>query len=68
MSQFAGNMIELSDHVGQPLIVMSSSAYHSLHDPQRIQLERYGQIIHVPIPTIENYGGGSVRCMIAEVF
>ena len=68
MKQFAGNMLQLCNSSNQNFVVMSSSAYHSLRDDQRNQLARHGALLHFPIPTIEACGGGSVRCMLAEIF
>ncbi len=75
MMNFAGNMIELrrSFHSPAPmepdkLILMSSRAWNCLRKFQQETLSRFGKVIHAPIPTIENAGGGSVRCMIAEIF
>ena len=50
------------------LIVMSSQAKNVLTTKQIQQLEKFGKIVATPIPTIEKFGGGSVRCMLAEVF
>ena len=50
------------------LITMSAAAWKVLAPRERGVLERHGAIVIAPIPTIEQYGGGSVRCMIAEVF
>ena len=67
MNAFAGNMLELEDQSGHKVIAMSESARGSLDATQRQQLERHGTVLAVPIPTIEKYGGGSVRCMLAEI-
>jgi hypothetical protein len=67
MRAFAGNMLELEDRSGRKVITMSESAQLSLDAKQRQRLERHGTIVAVPIPTIEKYGGGSVRCMLAEI-
>ena len=67
MAAFAGNLLELEDRNGGKVIAMSESALRSLEPEQRAQLERQGRIVAVPIPTIEKYGGGSVRCMLAEI-
>lgn len=66
--KFAGNMIELKSGNGQRFLCMSSQAYESLTNEQIEAIEKYDQILHFPIPTIEKYGGGSLRCMIAEIF
>lgn len=68
MNHFAGNMLEVHNTSGEKFIVMSSAAYEALLPEQITRLEKYGRIIHSPIPTIESHGGGSVRCMLAEVF
>ena len=65
MDQFGGNMLELRNADG-PLWVMSSAAYNSLDPAQRKALS--APILHVPLPVIEKYGGGSARCMISEIF
>lgn len=65
---FAGNMLAINDKAGQPYLAMSEQAYKSLDKDQIEQLEQYAEIINFPIYTIEKYGGGSVRCMMAEVF
>ncbi len=65
---FAGNMLQVMNKDDNRLIVMSSSAYYSLDEGQIKRLETNGQIVHVDIRTIETLGGGSVRCMMAEVF
>jgi hypothetical protein len=67
MNQFAGNMLELKSKAGESLLVMSQNAYRSLNNNQKIALEKYCKIVYADINTIENNGGGSARCMIAEV-
>jgi hypothetical protein len=67
MNAFAGNMLELQDANGRALIVMSQTAHDCLNDQQREQLAGYGQLVALSIPTIET-AGGSVRCMLAEIF
>jgi hypothetical protein len=68
MNQFAGNMLELQNHKGERLLVMSSRAYHSLLPAQVSALQKHVKIVHSDIKTIENNGGGSARCMIAEIY
>jgi hypothetical protein len=65
---FAGNMLQLKNLHGDLYWVMSQSASSSLDADQRKVLEQNAGIIASPIPTIEYYGGGSVRCMLAEIF
>lgn len=68
MQHFAGNMLQVRNTKGEPLLVMSSQAYHSLTKTQVKKLEQFNPIIHSPLATIETNGGGSARCMMAEVF
>ncbi|MDH4260247.1 MAG: arginine deiminase-related protein [Gammaproteobacteria bacterium] len=68
MNGFAGNLLALRSRDGEPLIAMSAAAWDCLAQRERLALERHGRIVSAPIPTIERHGGGSVRCMIAEVF
>jgi len=65
---FCGNILNIRNEAGESLIVMSESAFNGFTDAQREQLSRYGRLISNPIPTIETIGGGSCRCMLAEVF
>jgi hypothetical protein len=67
MNAFAGNMLELKNSAGNHLLVMSASAYHSLSPQQINLLEQYCKLIYTDLQTIESNGGGSARCMIAEV-
>lgn len=68
MMSFVGNMLQLRSATGDPLLVMSTQAYQALSPDQISQLEKHGRLVHSPIDTIETYGGGSARCMIAEIF
>ncbi|UKJ05825.1 citrulline utilization hydrolase CtlX [Solitalea lacus] len=67
MNEFAGNMLELKNNKGESLLVMSEQAYKSLATSQVEKLSEHSKIIYAPIYTIEANGGGSARCMIAEV-
>lgn len=67
LERFAGNMLELHDAAGQPLLVMSHSAWHALDDAQRELIESLTNPLVVDIATIERVGGGSARCMLAEI-
>ena len=68
MQNFAGNMLELRTQTGAAIIAMSDCARASLDVTQLADLAGKGaRIVSAPIPTIERLGGGSVRCMIAEV-
>lgn len=68
VKSFAGNMLELKKTDDSSLIVMSDQAFHSLEPEQINQIKSRSDFMYADIPTIEKYGGGSVRCMIAEVF
>ncbi|MGB5170100.1 MAG: arginine deiminase-related protein [Eudoraea sp.] len=68
MHHFAGNMLQVADSNEQRYLVMSSAAYNSLTAEQLSTLEKYNPILHSSLDTIETCGGGSARCMMAEVF
>ncbi len=68
MNRFAGNMLQVQNKNGQRYLVMSSQAYHALTAEQVKELESFNPIIHSDLTTIETNGGGSARCMMAEVF
>ena len=65
---FAGNMLLVKNNSGKYFWVMSSRAFNSLTENQKVILKTDGEIIHVNINTIESLGGGSARCMLAEIF
>jgi hypothetical protein len=67
MNSFAGNMLEVKNKAGENLIVMSQNAYNALDEEQKTTLKKYGKLVYADINTIETNGGGSARCMIAEV-
>ncbi|MBR2947953.1 MAG: amidinotransferase [Bacteroidales bacterium] len=68
MSSFAGNMLELKNRDGKPILVMSSSARKSLTAEQTKQLSGYYKLLSPGLEYIENNGGGSARCMLAEIY
>lgn len=68
LKNFAGNMIELEHPNGKKLLVMSQSAYNSLREDQLKRIRSYAEPLVIDVPTIEKIGGGSIRCMIAEIF
>lgn len=68
MNAFAGNMLLVCNANGKTFLVMSESARKSLTPEQLRQLEKHTQLLPVSIPTIETVGGGSARCMLAEIF
>lgn len=67
MHEFAGNMLQVKATNG-PALVMSDRAYRSLQPDQIKTLESFGPIIHPKLDIIETCGGGSARCMMAEIF
>lgn len=68
MGRFAGNMLQVVNEREEPLLIMSDQALESLREDQIERLEKYNTIIHAPLHTIEQHGGGSARCMLAEIF
>ena len=68
MHAFAGNMLLLRNEEDEKFLVCSEAAVASLSNEQRIMLEAYAQPVPISIPTIEHVEGGSVRCMMAEIF
>ena len=68
ITAFAGNMLQVRSRSGTPILVMSHQAFQALNPDQLAQISTHTQIVHSPIPTIERLGGGSARCMMAEVF
>lgn len=68
MKRFAGNMLQVTNKKGKAFLLMSMRAYESLSPGQIKGLERYNTLLPAPLDTIENNGGGSARCMVAEVF
>ncbi|CAM2954055.1 amidinotransferase [Chryseobacterium flavum] len=68
MQQFAGNMLQVQNKEGEKFLIMSETAYRSLVPGQVAAIEKYCEIIYSDLTTIEVNGGGSARCMLAEVF
>jgi hypothetical protein len=68
VDSFAGNMLEVLGKNNERYLVLSQTAYESLNEHQKAILSQKTNLLPVPIPTIETYGGGSVRCMMAENF
>ena len=67
LDAFAGNMLELRKNDGGRLVAMSKQSFDSLSKDQLAVLQDNGEVLAVPIDTIEASAGGSVRCMLAEV-
>ena len=68
MNAFVGNMLQVENVAGKTYLIMSETAFKCLHHQQIVQIKQYTEIISVAIPTIETIGGGSARCMMAELF
>ena len=68
MHHFAGNMLEVKNKKGESILIMSKAAFETLTEDQKERLEAFAQLLPVAISTIEYAEGGSVRCMIAEIF
>jgi hypothetical protein len=68
MNVFAGNMLHLKNGKGDKFIVLSSTAMQVLREDQKERLSRYGTLLPIDVSIIEQVEGGSVRCMMAEIF
>jgi len=68
MNNFCGNILQLETVNGEKVIAMSQSAYDAFSPAQLAQLSSHGKLLPFNVKTIENIGGGSVRCMLGEVF
>ena len=67
MHEFCGNVLELETAEGEKIVVMSDRAFRAYQPEQISILERHADIVHVDLTTIETHGGGSARCMLAEL-
>jgi hypothetical protein len=67
-NNFAGNMLAIQISDNKNILALSQSSFDSLTTNQKTELEKYGELVPLSIKTIETIGGGSARCMIAEVF
>jgi len=68
MNAFAGNMLHLKNKTGERFIVLSQAALNSLEEEKKERLSKFGKLLPVNVSTIEQVEGGSVRCMMAEIF
>ena len=68
MHSFAGNMLQVKNNKGEKHLVMSQTAFDSLNEEQKEELSARSELLPIPIPIIEQTEGGSVRCMMAEIF
>lgn len=68
LKNFCGNILNVKNVQGESIIVLSASAMWNFEDHQIAALQKYGRLVEVNINTIESVGGGSARCMMAEIF
>ena len=68
MNNFAGNMLAIQTNDNKSILVLSQSSFDSLTTAQKNKIEKYCELVPLSIKTIETIGGGSARCMIAELF
>ena len=68
MHCFAGNMLQVKNNNREKFLIMSQTAFNSLRKEQKQMLEAYAMLLPIAVPTIEEVEGGSVRCMMAEIF
>jgi hypothetical protein len=68
MAAFAGNMLHLKNSAGEKFIVLSQTAFNALEEDKVKRLQQYGTLLPVDVSVIEEVEGGSVRCMMAEIF
>jgi hypothetical protein len=68
MMRFAGNMLQIRNDFSETFLVMSQQAFNALNSAQVLHIQRHTEILSADIKTIETYGGGSARCMMAEIF
>lgn len=68
MHEFAGNMLEVKNKMGENILVMSQRAFVALTAEQKKKLSRFSKLLPIAVPTIEKVEGGSVRCMMTEIF
>ena len=68
MECFAGNMLEVINDKKEHLLIMSQTAFECLQEEQKQMLETFAHLLPIAVPTIEQAEGGSVRCMMAEIF
>lgn len=68
LHSFAGNMLQVKNRKGEKFLIMSKTAFDSLRKEQKEMLKAYSTLLPIAVPTIEEVEGGSVRCMMAEIF
>lgn len=67
MAAFCGNVLELENDKGEKIVVMSDRAFYAFTDEERAALSTHAELVHADLATIETHGGGSARCMLAEL-
>ncbi len=67
-NHFCGNILQVNSAGGRPMIVMSQKAFDGFTEDQRERMGKYGQLLPMDLTVIETVGGGSARCMMAEIF
>lgn len=68
MKQYGANILQLGTDSGEPIIILSRTALNSYTEDQKTRLSKHGRLVPFDIPVIETIGGGSARCILAEVF
>ena len=68
MSNFAGNMLAIKTNDNKNILALSQSSFYCLTANQKEEIKKYAELVPLAIKTIETIGGGSARCMIAELF
>jgi len=68
MKSYAGNILQVLNNKGESILLMSRAAELAFTQEQKSTLEKYGKILSSNLDTIEFFGGGSARCMVAEIF
>jgi hypothetical protein len=67
LAQFAGNVLQLQAANGSSVLAISTAACLALRPDQRQSIEKYARLVESPLPLFEGIGGGSARCMMADV-
>ncbi len=68
MNNFCGNILEVENQNRESILIMSTRAFKAFSKTQKKIINRYCKIVHSSLDTIENFGGGGARCMLAEIF
>jgi hypothetical protein len=68
LNNFAGNVLQVKNRQGKSFLVLSQTAFHSFTSQQIDRLTHYADLLPIDVNTIEEYGGGSVRCMLAGIY